>query len=262
MTSNAPEANVTDDAFLGGRLNLLQSTQGLRAGIDAVLLAAAAPVSDSEPSQILDVGTGCGVVGLSILARASGCKLTGIDVSAELVSLARQNADRNGFAAQARFHVGDVRTIAATTKACGLTANTFDHVVANPPYFENGTVQNAPAPIKDRANVMAAGELDLWVRFMTHAARANGMLTMVHTPEALPQLLAALDGRFGALNVFPLFPRTGQPASRIIVQGLKGARTAMSLRPGLILHETDGRFTPRAEQVLRHGCSLALNDAS
>lgn len=258
MSSSAIES-VTDDAFLGGRLHILQSKTGLRAGVDAVFLAAAVPLKVGHAAHVLDVGTGCGVVGLSVLARNRSCQLNGIDINAELIALAEHNAKRNDLTTQARFHRGDVRNIAATMDACGLAPNSFDHVIANPPFFEEGTVQHAPAAIKDRANVMRSGDLDLWVRFMTHTARAQATLTIIHRAEALSQLLAALDGRFGALNVFPLFPRAGHPASRIIVQGQKGARTAMALQPGLILHEDDGRFTQRAEQILRHGAALSLN---
>ena len=76
----------------------------------------------------------------------------------------------------------------------------------------------------------------------------------------LPQLLSAVGGRFGAHKIFPLFPHAGRAASRILLQGRKGARTATSLLPGLVLHEENGQFTPQADQMLRHGAPLIIDE--
>lgn len=251
------ELSTTDDAFLGGRLQILQARNGLRAGVDAVFLAAAVPLSD-DAAEILDVGTGCGVVGLCALHRGSCARLTALDINPDLIALARRNAERNKLGERSTFHTADVRRIADTMDACALQPNSFDHVFANPPFFESGTVQHAPDATKDRANVMAAGDLDLWVRFMTHTAKAGASFTMVHKTSALPDLLRALEGRFGDLCVFPLFPRAGAAATRVLVQGRKGSRAPVSLLPGLVLHNDDGGFTADAERVLRHGAKLPL----
>ena len=67
----AARAGSTDDAFLGGGLRILQPKDGYRAGIDAVLLAAAAPVRAGRKERVLDVGAGVGVVGLAVARRAA-----------------------------------------------------------------------------------------------------------------------------------------------------------------------------------------------
>jgi len=69
-----------------------------------------------------------------------------------------------------------------------------------------------------------------------------------------------LDRRFGAVTLFPLFPKAAEPAVRVIVQARKGSRAGMRLLPGLVLHEADGRYTAKAEAVLRHGQALELGD--
>ncbi|MDP1639326.1 MAG: methyltransferase, partial [Hyphomicrobium sp.] len=51
---------VTEDAFLGGALNILQLRSGYRAGLDAVMLAAAVPAGAHLPLRVLDVGAGVG----------------------------------------------------------------------------------------------------------------------------------------------------------------------------------------------------------
>ena len=89
-------------------------------------------------------------------------------------------------------------------------------------------------------------------------AAPNALLTLIHRPECLGELLRLLDGRFGDIAIFPLFPKSGEPATRIIVQAKKGSRAGLSLLPGLRLHEEDGRYTAEAEAVLRGGAALDL----
>jgi tRNA1(Val) A37 N6-methylase TrmN6 len=105
---------------------------------------------------------------------------------------------------------------------------------------------------------MRDGGLAAWVRSFAAMAAPNGLLTMIHRPDCLGQLLALLEGRFGSVAVFPLFSRSGEAATRIIVQAKKGSRAALSLLPGLVLHDPDGGYTEAAEAVLRGGAALSL----
>ena len=92
---SASGPRLTDDAFLGGGLRILQPEAGYRAGIDAVLLAAAAPVGASRKELVLDVGAGVGVVGLAVAHRAANAHVTLIEREPLLADLARQNIFRN-----------------------------------------------------------------------------------------------------------------------------------------------------------------------
>lgn len=88
---------VTDDAFLGGRLRLLQPAGSYRAGIDGVLLAATVEAGGSaQPVQALDVGAGVGVVGLCLAQRLTHVRITMVERDPTLVALARSNSERNG----------------------------------------------------------------------------------------------------------------------------------------------------------------------
>ena len=68
-------------------------------------------------------------------------------------------------------------------------------------------------------------------------------------------------GGSATIAVFPLFSKRDEPATRIIVQAKKGSRAGLSLLPGLLLHEDDGRYTAEAEAVLRKGEPLRLRPA-
>jgi tRNA1(Val) A37 N6-methylase TrmN6 len=246
----------SSDAFLGGRLQLMQPEAGHRAGLDAVMLAAAAPALPG--ANVLDVGCGMGVVGLCIAARIADCQVTGIDINAGLVALANDNATANGLSDRYRAVTADLTGPHSRIGAVGLRRESFDVVVANPPFYGQGRATPAPAADRARANVMPEGGLEQWIRFMATMTKPGGRIAIVHLAEALGELLDLMDGRFGAISVFPLYPREGEPAHRVILAGRKASRAGLTLKQGMVLHADGNQFTPEAEAVLRHGGAISM----
>ena len=95
MTLSTGDAELTDDAFLGGQLQLLQPRTGYRAGVDAVLLAAAVPCAPGQVESVLDAGGGVGTVGLSVVRRCPSATAVLLERSPKLVELAEENVRRN-----------------------------------------------------------------------------------------------------------------------------------------------------------------------
>ena len=252
-------ATSTDD-FLGGCISVVQPRGGHRAGSDAVFLAAAVPARAGE--RVLDVGAGAGVAGLCLLARVSGVHVTAVEIDPKLAALAARNAARNGFAQQFRAIAADVTSSLLALRKAGLKLEGHHHVIANPPFYDATKVRAAPDAARATAHVMTEGGLSAWVSCFATMARTNGLLTLIHRPDCLDKLLEVIYGRFGGITVFPLFPKAGEAASRIIVQARKGSRAGISLMPGLVLHEADGRYTEAAEAVLRGGDALELRRSS
>ncbi|MBN9278626.1 MAG: methyltransferase, partial [Hyphomicrobium sp.] len=93
---NAAEAGaLTDDAFLGGALAILQPAEGYRAGLDAVLLAAACGAQAGKGARVLDAGAGVGVAGLCVARRVVDAHVTLVEREPVLAEIARRNAARN-----------------------------------------------------------------------------------------------------------------------------------------------------------------------
>jgi tRNA1(Val) A37 N6-methylase TrmN6 len=248
----------TLDDFLGGRISVLQPEAGHRAGSDAVFLAAAVPARAAQ--RVLDAGAGVGVAGLCLLARVPDLEVIAVEADASLCALAAGNAARNGVAGRFRVVEADVVAPAEALRSKGLMRESYDHVMANPPFHVEGTVRPAPDPGRAFAHVMGDGALEDWVRFLATMAAPKGFLTLIHRPDSLTNLLKLLERRFGDIAVFPLFSKGDEPATRVILQGRKGSRAGLKLLPGLVLHEPDGRYTAKAEAVLRGGEGLQLGD--
>ncbi len=251
-----PLATTTDD-FLGGALRLMQPQHGYRAGLDAILLAAACPARQGNGACILDCGAGVGTVGLALARRITDAKVTLVERDPCLAALARQNAAANDLAARSTVVTADLAAPLTRTPALAALAGTFDHVLANPPYYAHHAGTRATDPQKDGSHAMPEGTLDAWLRFAAAMTRDGGTLTLIHRPEALPEMLAALERRFGGTLVLPLHSRAGEPANRLLLQARKASRAGLSVRPGRILH-ADGAhgFTPEFDAILRGGAAL------
>jgi tRNA1(Val) A37 N6-methylase TrmN6 len=245
-TTIVKRAEVTHDAFLGGRLTIAQPAKGFRAGLDSVLLGAAVGHGSGD---LLDLGAGVGTAALVALAYHPALRATLVESDARMAALAVDNLTANALAARAEVLVLDLTASGRARAAAGLRPDHYASIIANPPFFDGGTRASTRG---GAARQMSAEALELWVKTAaTHAAPA-GELVFIHTAEALPGLLAAMQDRFGALTILPLTPRDGEPAHRILVRGIKGSRAPLTLLASRPLHTPGGRqFRPEFEAIFR-----------
>ncbi len=248
-TPESPATAVSEDLILGGRLKVRQPALGYRVGIDPVFLAAAAPAA----SRALDLGCGVGAAALCLAHRLSGTRVQGLELQADLARLARENAALNQLAGRIQILDGDLLRPPEE-----LGAGAFDLVLANPPFHAPGQA-TAPAD-QGRALGHMEGEAGLadWIRQALRLTAPGGELLVIHRPQRLGEILGLLEGRTGAIVVFPLWPAANRPARRVIVSAHKGSAAPTTLAAGLALHQADGRYTAAAEAVLRGGEALPM----
>ena len=194
-------------------------------------------------------------------ARSATLDVVGIERQPVLADLARENAAVNGFAARVDFVTADLTDKLTSLEAHGLVRESFDHVAANPPYYRQGAARPPDSDTKRGAHLAEAGSLDRWFRFLVAMTRPGGTVTLIHRPEALPELLQAAQGRLGDVAVYPLFSHAGDPAHRIIVHGIKGSRAPLSLSGGMVLHDETGAYSEEADAVLRGHSAVAVRQS-
>ncbi len=247
MAANCAVAEV--DGLFDGSLRLRQPARGHRVGADAVLLAAAAPKVTG--GLIVDVGAGVGAVGLALAMWNPRARVVLLEKNPAAAALARENIPLNGLEDRVRAVEADLFDVTAR-KAANLS-EAADLVVTNPPFLAPGAARASPDPDRAMAHVLEEGGVEKWLRAALSLLRPNGCLVAIHRADALGDLLAATSGRLGALRVLPVFPREGEKAMRVILRGRKGSKGPLALLPGLVLHQADGRFTPLADDIHRHG---------
>jgi len=237
---------MSSDAFLGGKVIVTQLETGFRAGLDAVMLAAAVPAVPG--GEVMELGSGAGTASLCLAARVDHLRIKGIEIDPELAALAAANAEANRVADRVWFKPLDAFALPDCLK------RPFDHVFCNPPFHgEEG--QAAPDPARARA-LQDGGKLKDWLVAGLKRTVSGGTFTAILRADRLGEALAALPDR--GMTVFPLWPKPGVAAKRVILQVLAGSRRPLVMSAGLVLHQEDGSYTEEAEAVLRGGVALAL----
>lgn len=245
------EAEHSIDDFLGGRVRLKQPIGGYRVSMDTVLLAASVPAQGGD--TILEAGTGTGGAAICLAHRVGAVQITGLELQCKMADFARENVLLNDMASKIVIMQGDIAAPPGK-----LIVGSFDHVMANPPYLSDGKVNISASESKGLAHVDKSASLKGWVNFCVNMARHKGTITFIYRADRLDELLSRLYGRVGDIRLCPLWPRSGESAKRVLVQGRKGVSGGMSVLTGLTLHGAGDDYTIEAQAILREGSELDM----
>ena len=200
---------------------------------DSIALAGFTKLPKS--AKVLDLGSGCGTLGMLLCASHSDCHVTGIEIDGVACTAAEKNAKSNRIEDRYSSICGDLREIEGLIKA-----GSFQICISNPPYFAGGAASKDHATARQEQSCT----LEALFRAAGWALQWGGDFFLVHKPERFAQLCTCA-------NKYNLEPKTvcllrhknSSPVSLVLVQCRKGGK------PGLTwleqhLYEEDG--TPSA----------------
>lgn len=174
-------------------------------------------------AKVLDLGAGCGTLGLLLCANDPSCTVTGIEIDENAHRMALHNSNTNGLSDRLSSICADLRTAPSY-----LTPGSFHCCVSNPPYFSAGPHSKAH-PAARHETLCTLGDL---FRAAEWAVRYGGDFFLVHKPERLAQLCAcATAHKLEPKRLLLLRHRPGDPIALVLLQCRKGAK------PGLTIEE-------------------------
>ena len=214
----------------------LDLTAGFPLSTDSMVLADF--VKLPKNARLLDLGSGCGTLGLMLCARDSGCTVTGIELDEGAHAAALENIARNGLESRLFSICADLRTMP-------WRAGHFDVCVSNPPYFSGGA--------RHSRNPNARQEDTCTIRDLCAAAsgalRWGGDFFLVHKPERLAQL--AFEASAAGLEPKRLRlvrHRPGAPISLILLSCRRGGKPGLQIDE-LTLYQPDGTPTEEYKRI-------------
>src|SRR5712671_4188909 len=237
---------LTEDAFLGGRLRLRQPKSGHRAGHDAVLLAAATPARPGD--RVVEFGAGVGAAGLAVARRVAGVELVLVEIDAALAALARDNAAANAIAAETILL--DVTSAAGAFAAAGLHPDSADIVLMNPPFNDPARHRASPDKARESAHVATAAALEKWVQAARRILRSGGALTLIWRADGLVEVLSELGRGFGSLELLPVHAEARVPAIRVLIRAIKGGKAPLQMHAALLLKDESALPNKQVQDVL------------
>ena len=133
-------------------------------------------------ARVLDLGSGCGTIGMLLCAKDSGCTVTGIELDERAHTTALKNAGANGLQDRLCSICGDLTDFSAYA-----SAGSFDVCVSNPPYFTAGFLSQTTPQARHEQTC----SLDSLMASAAFALKFGGDFYLVHKPERLAEIFAS-----------------------------------------------------------------------
>ena len=185
-------------------------------------------------AAVLDLGSGCGTLGLLLCARDQSCRVTGMELQEAAHAAAVENIARNGLE-------GRLSSICADLRDMPLAPGSFQVCVSNPPYFSGGAAhsKNPTARQEDTCTPK-----DLFAA-ASRALRWGGDFFLIHKPERLAQLcFEASSHGLEPKRLRLVRHRPDSPVSLILLSCRRGGKPGLQWEE-LCLYNQDG--TPTAD---------------
>ena len=222
--------------YLPGGLTLHVPPEAFPFSTDSAVLAHF--VRLPKKARVLDLGAGCGTLGLMLCAKDPGCTVTGIEIDEQVHDAAVDNIARNGLE-------GRMNSVCADLRGFVPESGSFHVCVSNPPYFSGGPA-SATHPVARQDDTCPP---EVLFAAAGRALKFGGDFFLVHKPEKLAQLITcAAPHRLEAKRLRLVRHREGGPAALILLHFKKGAK------PGLVWDEQclftfNGEKTPYFKEV-------------
>lgn len=185
-------------------------------------------------ATVLDLGSGCGTLGLLLCANDPDCRVTGVELDERAHLTALENIAGNGLSDRLTSICADLTTIPSL-----LPAGSFSCAVSNPPYFSAGP-RSKTVPLARREDKCGIRELFAAAAW---AVKYGGDFYLVHRPERLAEICAcASEVRFEPKRLCLVRHREGGEVSLILLQCRKGGKPGLKWEE-LCLHDREGRPT-------------------
>ncbi len=194
----------------------------------------------SKAARVLDLGSGCGTLGILLCAADAGCNVTGIEVTEAAHRCALENIRRNRLNGRMDSICADLRQIEDL-----ISPGSFSCCVSNPPYFAGGP-ESRSLPLARREDLCAPADL---FRAAAHALKYGGDFFLVHRPERLAELIT-WGARYGleAKRLRLVRHRSDGPVSLILLAFRKGGKPGL-IWEALTLFHADGTPTEAYQKI-------------
>lgn len=236
MTVLLKEQERIDELQRNG-YKIIQNPEKFCFGMDAVLLSGF--VRAKEGAQILDLGTGTGIIPLLLAAKTKAAHLSALEIQPESADMARRSVALNGLEKKIAIIEGDIKE---ADKLFG--AASFDVITCNPPYMigRHG-LQNPDAP-KAIARHEILCTLEDVIRVTARLLKPGGNFFMVHRPFRLAEIITLLVRyRLEPKRMQLVYPYVDKEPNMVLLEANRGGKSRITVEKPLIVYESRGVYT-------------------
>ncbi len=196
---------------------------------DSMLLCGFARVG--RHAHVLDLGSGCGTLGLLLCAAEPTCHVTGIELDPRAHAAALENIRRNALRERMNSICADLRSL-----PCDVSRGAFDCCISNPPYFAGGPADTTH-PLARRQDLCPSEAL---FRSAAQALKFGGDFFLVNRPENLAHLIAcAAAEHLQAKRLLLVRHKPNRAISLILLSFRKGGKPGLQIEEAVLFDEAD-----------------------
>jgi len=224
-------------------LHIIQSRNGFRFGMDAVILSDFARVRPRE--HVIDMGTGTGILPILMSAQRKDTRFSAFEVQPQMADMASRSVQLNGLSDRIHIHTADMKDAA---KLLGYSCAHL--VVSNPPYGKQGsTLKNNTDSVTLARHEEDTG-IDQWVAACASVLRNMGRLCMVFPAQRLLELTDAFrNHRIEPKRIRMVYAKADRAPYLVLLEGMKNAKPGLLWMPPLVVYEPDGTETAEIDRI-------------
>lgn len=213
--------------FVNDSLKLIQKTDGLTFGTDALLLAG---YVNGKYKSALEIGGGTGIISMLLLTRSKAERIVAVEVQDEFSSLIERNANLNGLSDKLTAVVSDIRDYKANEE--------YDLIFTNPPYMKTSSGRANELDKKNIARHEVFGNIDDFAMAAKRLLKFGGTFAVVYRPDRLTDLIYALrSAKLEPKRVTFVHADTESESSMVLVEAKAGGKSGIILTRPLIIYK-------------------------
>lgn len=241
-TINLKSGERIDDLQRNG-YRIIQNPERFCFGMDAVLLSSFAKAKPGE--KVLDLGTGNGIIPILMEAKTKGEKFFGLEIQEESADLARRSVALNGLEEKIGIVTGDMK------EAVNIFGAASFHVITmNPPYMtgNHGLVNQEDAKAIARHEITCS--LEEMISQASKVLKSKGRFYMVHRPFRLAEIMSLMvKYHLEPKRMRLVYPYVDKEPNMVLIEGLKGGNSRITVEPPLIVYEKPGVYTEELKRM-------------
>lgn len=237
------EKERIDDLEFKG-LKIIQKEGGFCFGIDAVLLSDFAKEIRNN-SQVLDLGTGTGILSILLTAKTNLKKIYGIEIQEEVANMAKRSVELNQLQEKVEIinkNIKDLKNI--------FEKNSMDAIVTNPPYKKLDTGKTNEKENKYIARHEVTASLEDFIKISFDLLKDKGSFYMIHRPERLAEIIYTLKkNKLEPKRMRFIYSNIEQEPKLVLIKAVKNAKEFLTVEKPLFIYNKQGEYTEEILQI-------------
>lgn len=238
---NLKTNETIEDLQLNG-LKIIQSDDGFKFGIDAVLIANFCKIKRGDCG--VDLGTGTGIIPIILAAKSQASKIYGVEIQEEVSEMAKRSVIMNELESRIDIINDDIKN-----RKLFFENSSMDFVVSNPPYFKTDTIKSENIKKMISRHEVKCNLNDI-LETAAYLLKPNKPFFMIHRPDRLVDLLEiARKYKLEPKEIKFVHPDIKKAPNLIMIKYVKSGNKGIKMLAPLYVYNLDGTYTQEIDAI-------------